>query len=182
MNKLKTLFTIICLTLTVTLLCCCSAEQKLEKAINKMTKNLSNAKTVTQSITVKDGDTLVYQLVKTVEFNGNEANVKVEKSELANDFTLQTTVTNETTDKSSQTKLPINLSNSVIQFSVLTSDKLSCVVAQDKASELLGADSYTAAGDISIECSLQKGSLLQMNCSYATSAHRNVVIAVECVY
>lgn len=182
MKKYKVLSIIICLSLLVVALCSCSAEQKFDSAVSKITKRLSSAKTVTKTVTVKDGDTIVYQYVKRAEFNGNEANVTIEKSELSSDFTLKKTEESLTADKVSQLSLPINLQSSNVDFFVLANDSISCIAGRDKAAALLGADNYAAAGDINVNCVLQKGSLITLDCNYATSSQRSVTINVSCEY
>lgn len=182
MKKYKVFSIIICLTLLVAVFCSCSDEQKFDSAVNKMTKRLSSAQTVTQTVTVKDGDTLVYQYVKQTEFNGDEANVKIEISELSTDFTLKKTEESHTTDKSSQLTLPVNLNSSNVDFFVLSNNSITCIAGQAKAAALLGTDNYVAAGDINISCALQNSSLVELNCSYVTSSQRNVTITVSCKY
>lgn len=181
MKKFKIVFLIICLTLSVALLCSCSDEQKVDKALANINKSLGSARTVTQTVTVTDEDVTVYSLNKTLAVNGNKVNVTATEGKLSQDFTLQQTTTETEQDKSALA-LPVNLVREDMSLCVLTKDALTCSYAKENAAKLFASDTLDAAGDVSVICKLSGNKLLQLDCSFETTSGKTVTLSVTCEY
>lgn len=170
------------LALATLLLCCCSDEAKLDKAINNMTKSLNSVTEMTQSVTVTDGDVTVYTMEKKVTVDGDNVNVELTEGKLSGDFTLQTTTATSTSNKETQLVLPLTLSSENVAIFTLTNEALTCVITKDNLANVLGAEDYVSAGDVSVVCALNNNKLQEMTCSFVTVSSKTVTITVTCVY
>jgi len=180
--KRKLIILSVCLSALLVLLCGCSPEKQLNKTLNSINSNISNAKTFTQKLTVTDGGVTVYSLEKKVEVDGDNAAVTTVESKLSSGFTLQETTSTANSEKSEQLKLPVTLSIDTMIIYTLKDDVLTCVIGQENADGVFGAQNYKIAGDINVKCTLSNGKMQQLDCLFVTETGKDVTLTVTCAY
>lgn len=181
MKNKKIIIVALCLALIAVVLCGCGAEQKANKTIKKIDKHLSDVTKMTQSVTVTDVGITVYTYQRTSVVDGDSVAVTTTEGKLGSEFTLQTTTTNSTQNKS-QLKLPIALNGENITNPEASKNALNFTLTADQLASALNSSEEISVGFATVTCVLNGGKLTEMTCSFTSKGYKSVTINVTCEY
>ena len=168
MNK-KLIFAILTVLIVVAIFC--SACKHHEKDILELCESISEAKSATQVITVKNGgDELAKE---TLNYNFVTGKVNIERKTL-NDSSADELYTTETETKEITGKPTVKLTRDLLSDVTETETNLKATVKGANLNEVFGIQSNDVQGDVKIELVAQGEHIVSITVSY-TSASGNVV-------
>lgn len=167
-------------TLLVLAICLCACNQAKDFATysDNMNKSMNDVKTLVSTLSVFDGDTLVYEYQRNVTIDGSNATLEITEKKLNANFRLESNTTTEQksgVDKS--TLLPLSLSESSAQNFNANANGFSCEIPEGDFASVFKLGSYDIDGNAALDCAFSDDKLTNINCGFKLKDGKTVKLA-----
>lgn len=177
--KKKLIFAVVITLIVVALLCSACNPKGQNSNILDLCKDISNAKSATQVITVKSGSDEIAKETRSYNFVTNKVNIERKTLNSSNEDQLYTTET-ETKDISS--KPSVSLTKDLLTAVTETATTLKATVSNDNINQVFGIDSSNVQGNADLELVADNGHIVSITVSYISANGNTVQIVTNYVY
>lgn len=150
----------------------------------KVEKSLESVQTATVSVAVKDGDTYVYGLEKSISFIEGGANVTTTTKRLnQNAFGLKEETLNEFVESATaKDSLSLNLSKEMFASKNKSRKETTVVVSKENANAFFGVTDAKADTDVNVKFVFEKNKLASISIAYSLVSGKTVEMTATYTY
>ena len=178
MKKKYIFLTISTLLALAICLCACNQAKDFAAYSDNMNKSMNDVKTLVSTLSVFDGDTLVYEYQRNVTIDGSNATLEITEKKLNANFRLESnTTTEQKSGVEKSTLLPLSLSESSAQNFNANANGFSCEIPEGDFASVFKLGSYDIDGNAALDCAFSGDKLTNINCGFKLKDGKTVKLA-----
>lgn len=163
-----------------------SCKSKIEKIYNKNTditkvaESVAKVKSIDEIITIKDGETIVYEKDTNLVISGSTLNTNVVEKTYTTGGQFTTTTNQKTIenfDTNSLFNYNLNKDYCVANGHLYMDNSITMIVDKNHASEFFNTTSFESLYNITVNLLFNENNLTKMNISYVSLNSKNVTLS-----